>query len=111
LTWDKDWDTWVQFGMTGYFCSPEYRPASIPHIREKEELTAVFYLCKAWECMERADIEKEPSMYVKASDLFKEASSHFHEIKMKKLAIGNSYYALHYNMVAILIKPLILGRH
>jgi len=29
-----DWDTWVQFGMTGYFCSQDFEEASIPHIRD-----------------------------------------------------------------------------
>ena len=37
LSWTKNWDTWVQFGMTGYFCSSEFLPASIPHIRREEE--------------------------------------------------------------------------
>jgi DNA-formamidopyrimidine glycosylase len=41
FTWEKNneftWNTWVQFGMTGYFCSSEYEKSSIPHIRKPEE--------------------------------------------------------------------------
>jgi len=31
------WDTWVQFGMTGYFASQEFAKAPIPHIRSSEQ--------------------------------------------------------------------------
>lgn len=41
ITWEKNnkflWDNWVQFGMTGYFCSPSFQKTSIPHIRKPEE--------------------------------------------------------------------------
>ncbi|MFX0132316.1 MAG: tetratricopeptide repeat protein [Candidatus Hodarchaeota archaeon] len=60
--------------------------------REKDELTAVFYLCKAWENMERADIEKKSILYAKAAELFKKASEFFVENKMKNLSLGNSLY-------------------
>ncbi|MFX0133419.1 MAG: hypothetical protein ACFFDN_07235, partial [Candidatus Hodarchaeota archaeon] len=60
--------------------------------REREELKAIFYLCQAWENMERADVEQKPSLYGVASDLFKDASMHFPESRMKKLSIGNSLY-------------------
>ncbi|NVM04024.1 MAG: hypothetical protein HWN67_16960 [Candidatus Helarchaeota archaeon] len=60
--------------------------------REKEELTAIFYLCRAWENMERAEVEQKPSLYGIASDLFKDAGTHFLESRMKKLSIGNSLY-------------------
>ncbi|MFX0138752.1 MAG: hypothetical protein ACFFDN_34245, partial [Candidatus Hodarchaeota archaeon] len=60
--------------------------------REREELSAIFYLCKAWENMERADFEQESSLYALASELFKKAGNTFSESKMKKLSLGNSLY-------------------
>ncbi|MFX0138087.1 MAG: hypothetical protein ACFFDN_30875, partial [Candidatus Hodarchaeota archaeon] len=60
--------------------------------REREEITAIFYLCKAWENMERADLEQKSSLYGVASELFKKASNTFFESKMKKLSLGNSLY-------------------
>jgi formamidopyrimidine-DNA glycosylase len=30
------WDQWVQYGMSGYFCSPLYFEKEIPHIRTPE---------------------------------------------------------------------------
>ncbi|MFX0133201.1 MAG: hypothetical protein ACFFDN_06110 [Candidatus Hodarchaeota archaeon] len=60
--------------------------------KEKDELTAIFYLCQAWENMERADAEQKASLYSIASDLFKKASVIFQESRMKKLSLGNSLY-------------------
>ncbi len=64
--------------------------------REKDELTAIYYLCKAWENMERAD--QDTTLYAIASGLFEKASNIFPESRMKKLSTGNSLYcsALHY---------------
>ncbi|MFX1450932.1 MAG: tetratricopeptide repeat protein [Promethearchaeota archaeon] len=60
--------------------------------REKNELTAIFYLCKAWQNMERADVEQRSSLYSVASELFEKASDIFSNSKMKKLSLGNSFY-------------------
>lgn len=60
--------------------------------REKDELTATYYLCRAWEYMERAEGEQKPSLYAKAAELFKKAGSIFPEPRMKKLSTGNSLY-------------------
>ncbi len=60
--------------------------------RERDELTAVFYLCKAWENMERAEVEHKSNLFAIASDLFKKASEIFPESKMKKLSLGNSLF-------------------
>ncbi|MFX0136412.1 MAG: hypothetical protein ACFFDN_22410, partial [Candidatus Hodarchaeota archaeon] len=60
--------------------------------REKDELMAIYYLCKAWENMERADIEQKSSLYALASELFEKASKTFPESRMKKLSLGNSLY-------------------
>ena len=60
--------------------------------REKDELRAVFYLCKAWENMEQAEDEQESSLYASASELFEKASIIFPEKCMKQLSLGNSLY-------------------
>ncbi|MFX1451537.1 MAG: hypothetical protein ACFFCM_11880 [Promethearchaeota archaeon] len=60
--------------------------------REKDELTAIFYLCEAWENMERADLEQKPEIYATAAKLFEKAGNIFSESRMKKLSIGNSLY-------------------
>ncbi|MFX0140814.1 MAG: tetratricopeptide repeat protein, partial [Candidatus Hodarchaeota archaeon] len=60
--------------------------------QEKDELMAIYYLCKAWENMERADLEKKSSLYAVASELFEKASNFFPESKMKNLSLGNSLY-------------------
>ncbi|NVM05254.1 MAG: hypothetical protein HWN67_23245, partial [Candidatus Helarchaeota archaeon] len=60
--------------------------------REKDELEAIFYLCKAWESMERADVQQDPTLFTIASDLFKQASKIFPDSRLKKLSIGNSLY-------------------
>ncbi|MFX0138502.1 MAG: tetratricopeptide repeat protein, partial [Candidatus Hodarchaeota archaeon] len=60
--------------------------------RERNELTAIYYLCKAWVSMEQADVEQKPALYAKASELFQKASIIFPESQMKKLSLGNSLY-------------------
>jgi len=60
--------------------------------REKDELTAIFYLCRAWEQMERADFEQKSTLYETASELFEKASNIFPETRMKKLSLGNALY-------------------
>ncbi|MCK4780504.1 MAG: hypothetical protein KAT57_09970, partial [Candidatus Lokiarchaeota archaeon] len=60
--------------------------------REREELTAVYYLCKAWENMEFAENYLEPERYAEAANLFSKASQTFPDNKMKLLASGNSAF-------------------
>jgi len=57
---------------------------------EKEELEAIYYLCRAWEVMELAEKHKDPNRFGEASVLFRKASDLFHEGKLKLLALGNS---------------------
>ncbi|MFX1596337.1 MAG: hypothetical protein ACFFBK_09760, partial [Promethearchaeota archaeon] len=54
--------------------------------REREELKAVYYLCKAWENMEFAENYIVPEKYAEAADLFSKASQTFPDNKMKLLA-------------------------
>ncbi len=62
--------------------------------REREELEAVYYLCKAWENMEIAEKYEDPNKYALSADLFLKASSLFRESKLKLLATGNSNFCL-----------------
>ncbi|MHA1379430.1 MAG: tetratricopeptide repeat protein [Candidatus Helarchaeota archaeon] len=69
--------------------------------REKNELTAIYNLCRAWENLERGETKQDPSLYALAADLFKEAEKMFPESRMKKFSIANSQYctALQYGIL------------
>ncbi|MHA2087428.1 MAG: hypothetical protein ACW972_04075, partial [Promethearchaeota archaeon] len=60
--------------------------------REREELEAVYYLCRAWENMELAEEYGDPRRFSEASGLFAEASDLFTDKKLKLLASGNSTF-------------------
>jgi len=62
--------------------------------RERGDLEAVYYLCKAWENMEIAEIYEDPNKYAMSAELFLIASELFRERKLKLLAIGNSNFCL-----------------
>ena len=62
--------------------------------REHGDLEAVYYLCKAWENMEIAEIYEDPKKYAMSAELFSKASELFRENKLKRLAIGNSNFCL-----------------
>ena len=60
--------------------------------KEKKDLEAIYYLCRAWENMELAENYLEPERYAEAADLFFKASQLFQDSKMKLLASGNSAF-------------------
>ena len=60
--------------------------------REREELEAVYYLCRAWEHMELAEKYEDPFRFSEASSLFSKASNLFTDINLKLLASGNSTF-------------------
>lgn len=60
--------------------------------RERRELEAIYYLCKAWEVMELAEKYQEPERLSQAATLFTKASNLFSENKLKLLASGNSAF-------------------
>ena len=60
--------------------------------KEKVELTAEYYLCKAWEYMERAEMEQKSILFNNASDLFKKAADLYPDNRLKRLTMGNSLY-------------------
>jgi predicted amidohydrolase len=62
--------------------------------RERGELEAVFYLCKAWENLEIAEEYEDSNKYALSAELFSKASSLFQESKLKLLATGNSNFCL-----------------
>ncbi|MFW9898775.1 MAG: nitrilase-related carbon-nitrogen hydrolase [Candidatus Thorarchaeota archaeon] len=62
--------------------------------RERKELEAIYYLCRAWEGMELAENYQEPERFLKASRLFLKASNLFTNNKLKLLASGNSSVCL-----------------
>ncbi|MFX1360676.1 MAG: nitrilase-related carbon-nitrogen hydrolase [Promethearchaeota archaeon] len=62
--------------------------------RERAELEAIYYLCRAWESMELAENYEDPEKFAEAADLFAEASDFFTESKLKFLAQGNSNFCL-----------------
>ncbi len=58
----------------------------------KKELNAIYYLCKAWECMEFAEEYESPEKFTEAVELFNTASEHFTDTKLKSLARGNAAF-------------------
>jgi len=60
--------------------------------REREELEAVYYLCRAWENMELAEEYRDPKRFSEAAELFVNASRLFTDNKLKLLASGNSTF-------------------
>ncbi|MFX1499714.1 MAG: nitrilase-related carbon-nitrogen hydrolase [Promethearchaeota archaeon] len=62
--------------------------------RERIELEAVYYLCRAWESMEFAEKYSDPERFAEASNLFIKASKLFSDSKLKLLASGNSTFCL-----------------
>ncbi len=60
--------------------------------RERKELEAIYYLCRAWESMELAEKFEEPERFDYAANLFTKASELFVDMKLKLLASGNSAF-------------------
>jgi len=60
--------------------------------RERGELEAVYYLCRAWESMELAEKYEDPDRFAEAANLFTKASELFTDSKLKLLASGNSAF-------------------
>jgi len=62
--------------------------------RERAELEAIYYLCRAWESMELAENYNDPEKFAEAANLFTKASDFFTESKLKFLSQGNSNFCL-----------------
>ncbi|KKM78300.1 hypothetical protein LCGC14_1361370, partial [marine sediment metagenome] len=60
--------------------------------RDRGELEAVYYLCRAWENMELAKKYEDPYRFSEAAVLFAKASDLFIDTKLKLLASGNSTF-------------------
>lgn len=60
--------------------------------RERKELEAIYFLCRAWESMELAEKYEEHTRFAEAANLFTKASNLFSDTKLKFLASGNSAF-------------------
>ncbi len=60
--------------------------------KERVELEAVYYLCKAWESMELAEKYEDHDRFSESANLFIKASNLFTDSKLKLLASGNSSF-------------------
>ncbi len=60
--------------------------------RERGELEAVYFLCRAWETMELAEKYKDPERFAEAANLFVKTSRLFLDSKLKFLASGNASF-------------------
>jgi len=60
--------------------------------RERKDLEAIYYLCRAWESMVLAEKYEEPERFAEAANLFIKAGNLFTENKLKLLASGNSAF-------------------
>jgi tetratricopeptide (TPR) repeat protein len=58
--------------------------------QDRNDLEAIYYLCKAWRSMALAKEYRESIRYRKAANLFTKAYEFFTDIKLKLLAFGNS---------------------
>ena len=59
---------------------------------DREELNALYYLCKGWECMEFAEEDENPDKYMEAVDFFNDAGEQFKDLKLKSLTLGNAAF-------------------
>jgi len=58
----------------------------------KGEITALYYLCKAWECMELAEEYKNAEQFSEAINLFNQAKDYLSDKNLKLLVQGNSVF-------------------
>jgi len=60
--------------------------------RERKELEAIYFLCRAWENMELAENNEDSERFADAAKLFINASKLFEDTKLKLLSSGNSTF-------------------
>ena len=60
--------------------------------RERKELEAIYFLCRAWESMELAEKYEEHTRFAEAAKLFTKASNLFSDSKLKFLSSANSAF-------------------
>jgi len=59
---------------------------------DRQELTPIVELSKAWQMMTKAEAEASPTIYVEASQLFEQAKDHSIDEEAKVLALGHSVF-------------------
>ena len=60
--------------------------------KDRQELTPIIYLCKAWQMMKKAEAHASPELFLKASQLFDEAKEKSFNEETKLLALGHSHF-------------------
>ncbi|UCH32265.1 MAG: hypothetical protein JSV05_02470 [Candidatus Bathyarchaeota archaeon] len=60
--------------------------------KDRQELTPIIYLSKAWELMKKAEAEASPELYLEASQLFDEAKERSIDERTRLLALGHSRF-------------------
>ena len=58
----------------------------------QEEINALYYLCKACECIELAEEFKDTQKIIEANDFFNQANTHLSDNRLKLLVLGNSVF-------------------
>ena len=87
----------LEIRKTNYSASKKFSMAAskfkILNVDEsKEEFTALYFLCKAWESIELAEEYKEPQKLSEAMKFYNQAILSLSDKKLKLLVLGNSIY-------------------
>jgi len=80
------------FSSAEKFSVAAFNLKKISSEQAKGEITALYYLCKAWECMELAEEYKNVQQFSEAINLFNQAMEHLSDKKLKLLVQGNSVF-------------------
>jgi hypothetical protein len=60
--------------------------------KDRQELTPIIYLCRAWQTMKKAEAQASPQLFLKASQLFDNAKEESFDEETKLLALGHSHF-------------------
>ena len=60
--------------------------------KDKQELTPIIYLCRAWQTMKKAEAQASPQLFQRASQLFDDAKEESFNEETKLLALGHSHF-------------------
>ncbi len=69
---------------------PSFTRATI--VKDRQELTPIIYLSKAWQMMKKAEASASPELYLKAAKLFEEAKTVSINERARLLALGHSHF-------------------
>ncbi|MFW9827959.1 MAG: GTPase domain-containing protein [Candidatus Thorarchaeota archaeon] len=80
------------FSSAEKFLTVASKLKSISSEQAKGEITALYYLCKAWECMELAEEYKNTQKFSEAINHFNQAYEYLSNKKFKLLVQGNTIF-------------------